>query len=264
MVYILSFILIIAIAYPSLTLLYCAYYDYLNENKRFVIPIGGLLKECLLQIIVFIYLPFDMVRDWDHKDSASNEFVFLLPGYTETEFIFWRLKRSLKANNIGYKVIKYKPFFGDLERQTLLLNYEIDFLVERNNNCNIHLVGHSMGGLVGRLYCENYQDNRVQNLIMVSTPHNGTLLSIIGYGTSAKQMRPGSDLIENLKNEPIENAINIYSISDSLVCPRSSCKYLKNNFKIRNQALHNSTMFESETIDLIINHLRDGKNTRIR
>lgn len=56
-----------------------------------------------------------------------------------------------------------------------------------NNNYKINIVGHSMGGLVARYFIENlYQDDHVNKLITICTPHWGS-----GYGDLSSSI--GSD-----------------------------------------------------------------------
>ena len=38
---------------------------------------------------------------------------------------------------------------------------------------SIHLIGHSMGGLVVRRWCQQYSDPRMQRLVMIGTPNSG-------------------------------------------------------------------------------------------
>ncbi len=53
-----------------------------------------------------------------------------------------------------------------------------------NNNYKINIVGHSMGGLVARYFIENlYQDNHVDKLITICTPHWGSPLAELSNGT---------------------------------------------------------------------------------
>ena len=52
-----------------------------------------------------------------------------------------------------------------------------------NNNFKINIVGHSMGGLVARYFIENlYQDNHVDKLITICTPHWGSGLANVSGG----------------------------------------------------------------------------------
>lgn len=209
--------------------------------------IYNIILEGVLQCIVFIMLPIDLLRKWDVYEGNKNKMVILLPGYTETQFIFYKLKKRLLKRRIGYKTLRYKPFLGDLESQVEVLEFLISNLINENPDIDIYLVGHSMGGLVGRKYLESYE-NQIKKLIMISTPQKGTLLAKLALGNSATDFKPNSKFVKSLKNSAFSNVLNIYSEGDNLIVPSSSLQYYNKNFILKNNLLHNSTMFSNESI----------------
>ena len=245
-------LILIPFFYCLATLTFCSFYGYLKNQSNYIFPIKSLLFELFIQYIIIIILPIE------NYESNSNKIAILLPGYSETQFVFWRLRRQLKQNNISYKTIKYKSFFGDLTKLANDLKLDIDLILKNNSNSEIYIIGHSMGGLVGRFLLENNYYNNCC-LIMIATPHSGTFLSKIGFGKCAKQMRPNSKFITSLSNIPINNSMNFYSVADSLICPRISAVYIKNNYKIKNQPLHNGTLFSRHVSELIIERIKYGK-----
>ena len=67
-----------------------------------------------------------------------------------------------------------------------------------NNNYKINIVGHSMGGLVARYYIENlYQDNHVDKLITLCTPHWGSPLADLSNDTGILHLLCDHDLDVN-------------------------------------------------------------------
>jgi pimeloyl-ACP methyl ester carboxylesterase len=64
---------------------------------------------------------------------------------------------------------------------------------------HVHLVGHSLGGLVARyaVQCLGL-DAVVCGVVTVGTPHQGTRLARLGPGRSAAALRPGSPLLRRL------------------------------------------------------------------
>jgi hypothetical protein len=46
-------------------------------------------------------------------------------------------------------------------------------VVLKNPSTHINLIGHSLGGLVGRIYLQKYLPNKINTLITVGTPHKG-------------------------------------------------------------------------------------------
>ncbi len=77
-----------------------------------------------------------------------------------------------------------------------------------NNNYKINIVGHSMGGLVARYYIENlYQDNHVDKLITICTPHWGS-----GYADFGNFVGFG---IHKLADHDLERGSSMYGGNNS-------------------------------------------------
>lgn len=106
----------------------------------------------------------------------------------------------------------------------------------------VDIVGHSMGGIVGRYYLTlGSGARRVRNLITVGTPHRGADLSGVGFGRPSRELYPGSAFLERLGAAPIPPGARvtaIWSRSDALV-PSS-----------RNARLHGASVEEVVFDDL--------------
>lgn len=50
------------------------------------------------------------------------------------------------------------------------------FIDAKNINTKVSLVGHSLGGLVARIYAQKYGTEKINNIITVGSPHQGTAL----------------------------------------------------------------------------------------
>jgi pimeloyl-ACP methyl ester carboxylesterase len=237
----------------------CSFFEFINDKKRFIFPLIPLFRETIIQFFVFLFFPIDIISKWEIHDLSNKKIAILLPGYSETQFVFWKIRKQLRKNEIGYKVIKYKPFLGDLKILTRNLKIELDSILTSNPKSEIFIIGHSMGGLIGRYFLENYNYPNIHSLIMISTPHKGTILGQFGLGKCAKQLIPNSGFINDLSKSPICKTLNIYSTADSLICPRESAIYIENNIVLKDKLLHNSTMFNKETSRIIIEDIKYGK-----
>ena len=100
----------------------------------------------------------------------------------------------------------------------------------------INIIAHSMGGLVSRAYVQNraffealpdinasYR-NDISKILMIATPNHGALISHIPSVTmvSANQMIPGSDFLNALNNNPINNPELAIDVVYSVVEPPNS------------------------------------------
>lgn len=56
-----------------------------------------------------------------------------------------------------------------------LKNYLNNVVFPKNPNTTVYLVGHSLGGLVGRTYLQMFDNYQVEQLITLGTPHSGAI-----------------------------------------------------------------------------------------
>jgi pimeloyl-ACP methyl ester carboxylesterase len=85
----------------------------------------------------------------------------------------------------------------------------------------VDIIGHSMGGVVGRYYVAlGGGDGVVANLVTLGSPHSGTDASAMGLGQPAHELLFGSSLLTRLSSarRPAHTRITvIWSRSDALV-----------------------------------------------
>jgi hypothetical protein len=78
-----------------------------------------------------------------------------------------KLGNSIRIHQFGYKTRKYGE--GVLESLSKLIE-------SINKEEEIVIVGHSLGGLVGRNYLKQYKPVRNIKLVTIGTPHNGSVV----------------------------------------------------------------------------------------
>ncbi len=82
--------------------------------------------------------------------------------------------------NIGYQARQdYFVFYYDWRKGAETLAYDLkDFIQESSISARqFSLIGHSYGGLIGRIYAQKYPDPHFQKLVTVGSPHQGTALT---------------------------------------------------------------------------------------
>lgn len=89
------------------------------------------------------------------------------------------------------------------------------------------IVAHSMGGLAVRYFLHFCDGARhVRRVVFTGTPHIGTWVAYLGWGAGAVDMRPGSRLLEQLRQEPVLpagiEALCIHTPTETRVLPQRS------------------------------------------
>ncbi|GGR97178.1 lipase [Streptomyces humidus] len=127
--------------------------------------------------------------------------VVLLHGFIDNRSVFVLLRRSL-AQDGRHRVesLNYSPMTCDIRTAAELLGRHIEEICERTGCEQVDVVGHSLGGLIARYYVQRLAgDARVRTLVTLGTPHSGTRVAPLANAHPiVRQMRPGSELIEEL------------------------------------------------------------------
>lgn len=187
------------------------------------------------------YLDFDrhgnnVVRRTDFNDCPRP--VLLLYGFMSTRRTFEVLEHRLRRDHYCVWSINLGGLFDAFNSLGIeVLGEKVREKVERlysrfPNMGPLSIVGHSMGGLIGRYYVKRLGgDRRVTNLITLGTPHNGSPTAYLGIVThglvsrSVWQMTPMSPFIRRLKMGAFPRSVrfsSIFSKSDR-VNPFPSC-----------------------------------------
>lgn len=127
--------------------------------------------------------------------------VVLLHGFIDNRSVFVLLRRSLAQHGRQQvESLNYSPLTCDIRAAAELLGRHIEGICERTGSKQVDIVGHSLGGLIARYYVQRLGgDLRVRTLVTLGTPHSGTqVVPLANAHPIVRQMRPGSDLIEEL------------------------------------------------------------------
>lgn len=147
--------------------------------------------------------------------------VIVLHGYAMNRANYLPLAYRMSRAGLG-------PIFG-FEYWTLgrvaagarQLGWFIDDVLAATGARSVDIVGHSMGGVVGRYYVSFAGgDGVVKNLVTLGSPHAGTDVSAVGIGHPARELLLGSKLCTRLAAAPAPQhtkVITIWSRADALV-----------------------------------------------
>jgi hypothetical protein len=108
--------------------------------------------------------------------EAAGTPILLVHGMVDNRSIFTLLRLGLRRRGFGrVTTMNYSPFTGDVRVAAAQLAEQVEALVAETGYERIHVVGHSMGGLIARYYVTRLGgDERVHTLVTLGTPHQGT------------------------------------------------------------------------------------------
>ncbi|GLZ30404.1 lipase [Lentzea sp. NBRC 105346] len=164
-------------------------------------------------------------------DAAGTPIV-LVHGIGDNRSAFAVLSGALRRRGFGvvhavnYSVLT--ALTGDVRRSAALLGAHIERICEQTGSDQVHVVGHSLGGLIARYYVQRlHGDSRVRSLVTLGTPHHGTLAAYLLPTPLTKQLRPGSDLLTELA-EPTRPCrtrfVVVWSEMDQIIVPQRNAR----------------------------------------
>ncbi len=151
--------------------------------------------------------------------------VILIHGFIDNRSVFVLLRRNLAQHGRQHiESLNYSPLTCDIRTAAQLLGRHIEEICERTGQHDVDVVGHSLGGLIARYYVQRLGgDLHVRTLVTLGTPHSGTRVAPLANAHPiVRQMRPGSELIEEL-HEPAPGCrthfVSFWSDLDPLMDP---------------------------------------------
>jgi pimeloyl-ACP methyl ester carboxylesterase len=175
--------------------------------------------------------------------EAAGTPILLVHGMIDNRSIFTLLRRGLVRRGFGRVAsINYSPLTTDVRVAAARLAEEVEALVAETGYERIHVVGHSLGGLIARYYVTRLGgDARVHTLVTLGTPHGGTFNAYALPSNLCCQLRPGSDLMRELSAGVPgcrTRFVAYWSDLDQMVFPQRNASLVHPDLTIRNVQMH--------------------------
>ena len=160
-----------------------------------------------------------------HRPEATETPIVLIHGIIDNHAIFTVLEYVLRHR--GFQTLStydYGLLTHNIPGAAARLGGAIEELSAASGYERVHVIGHSLGGLIARYYVQRLGgDSQVHTLVTLGTPHHGTQLAWAApLLPLVRQLTPRSTVIQELA-EPAPNCrtrfLAFYSDIDHLVVP---------------------------------------------
>lgn len=102
------------------------------------------------------------------------------------------------------------------------LAHHVETLCAASGSDHVDIIGHSMGGIIASYYINELGGAaRVRRLATLGTPWRGTRAWVFGWTREARDLRPGSPVLEAAQPGAVPTT-SVWSESDGLVLPPTS------------------------------------------
>jgi triacylglycerol lipase len=170
---------------------------------------------------------------------AAGTPIVLVHGIFDNRSIFTLLRRGLHRRGFGSTyALNYSPWKDDIRSVAARLGDLVASVCEETGHDRVHVIGHSMGGLIGRYLVQRLGgDAHVHTLVTLGTPHAGTYPARFVPLEVARQMRIGGDLITELAQPAPGCATRflvVWSDIDQLVLPQVHGRLDHPDLRVRN------------------------------
>ncbi|MGY1682886.1 esterase/lipase family protein [Geodermatophilus sp. SYSU D01176] len=203
---------------------------------------------------------------------AARVPVVLVHGLIDNHSIFAVMRRSLRRR--GFTSVcswNYSPLLSDVARGAADLGRHLDRICERTGYERVHVVGHSLGGLLARYHVQRQGgDRHVESLVTLGSPHQGSVLAHLLPTPLVRQLRPGSPVLQELAQPApgVRTPVTaIYSDLDQVVVPTSAGRCDHPDLQARNVLVrgvgHMSLPFHRSVLDEVARTLAGHRRPHV-
>ncbi len=223
-------ILIVILSYSM------CWYEYANSNpllmeERFRpsslwLALSLIAQEIFFNSLTLLVLPFGLWAPRRQPRIKGEAPILLIHGLFNNRASWFWFKWSLAKRGFRSLVTINLSSYHNEEALTELVAKRVDELRHTLSVERVHLVGHSMGGVIARNYLQlRGGENKVDCCVFLGTPHAGSKLSPFALSPLSNVLVPNSDFLNRLAAStppPNTKVVNIYSSKDNMVVPACS------------------------------------------
>jgi triacylglycerol lipase len=167
----------------------------------------------------------DVSERMDDFGEEGGESVLLIQGFFQTRQAMATLEERLRAD--GYRVVSFHMGgllnnFNTRSIPTLarMIDAKVRRLLDRTGHREIHIIGHSMGGLIARYLVQSLDgSDYARTVITLGSPHHGTGMAALGAGLGLLlvsrglwQLFPASPFVQELKRGKFPGHVRLVSV----------------------------------------------------
>jgi triacylglycerol lipase len=161
--------------------------------------------------------------------EAAGTPILMVHGMVDNRSIFTVLRRDLQRRGFHRVLsLNYSVRTGDVRAAAERLSAHVEEICADTGFERIHVIGHSMGGLIARYYVQCLGgDERVHTLVTLGSPHQGTATAYLIPHRLGRQLRPGSDVISELAAPAPDcrtRFLAVWSDLDQMIVPKANAR----------------------------------------
>jgi triacylglycerol lipase len=179
-------------------------------------------------------------------EGSATTPVLLVHGFADNRTAFAVLAQALRKHGFGvvhcvnYSVLT--ALTSDVRSAAGELAQQVERICAATGAPQVHVVGHSLGGLLARYYVQRLGgDAWVHTLVTLGTPHQGTMTAYLLPTPVLHQLRPDSDIMVELAAPSPRCAtrfVALWSELDGWIVPQRNARLDHPDLDVTNYQLH--------------------------
>ncbi|MFP5019888.1 esterase/lipase family protein [Pseudonocardia phyllosphaerae] len=205
--------------------------------------------------------------------AAAGTPILLVHGILDNRSVFTVFAHALRRRGFGVvHAINYSLLTADVRTAAHELAGHVERLREATGSDTVHVVGHSLGGVIARYYVQRMGgDACVDTLVTLGSPHGGSTLAHLMPTPLVRQLRPGSPLLAEL-GEPAPGCrtrfLAVWSRMDEVIVPQRNSRLRHPDLDVEELALddvgHLSLPIDPRAVHWVASTLARGERGRVR
>lgn len=150
--------------------------------------------------------------------AATARPVLLVHGFGGTKSIWNHLARTLSARGVTFDAITYPSFGTSVEQLADRLAVEVGRMLSQTGADKVHLVGHSLGGVViAQAIASGRLTGEVDTVVTLAAPFGGSPWAhLLPFGAIVRALREGSPLLRRLASTPAPDGVRWLAFTATL------------------------------------------------
>jgi triacylglycerol lipase len=160
------------------------------------------------------------------RPTPSTRPVLLVHGLGGTKSSWYFVARALAAKGMTVDAISYTSFGTSVERLADRLAVEVERMLAQTGADKIHLIGHSLGGVVIAQAIESGRlAGKVDTIVTLGSPFGGSPWArLVPSGAIVRALRGGSPLLRRLASTPVPEGVRWLAITATLDVVVPGCR----------------------------------------
>jgi triacylglycerol lipase len=144
--------------------------------------------------------------------------VLLVHGFGGTKSSWSVIAQALRDRGISVDTITYSPLGNSVEQLADELVAAVEMTLSQTGADKVHLVGHSLGGVViAQAIAGGGLDGLVDTIITLGSPFGGSpWAGLLPFGDLLQALRPGSPLLRRLACAPVPDGVRWLAVTAAL------------------------------------------------